>query len=123
MPKYKIIKGKGLEATIEKSEHKPTSFEAKKVKEHLDAVEKTIKELTAKIGMEKATVVNIDNNYPEIKKLKEETKQACYLSLKSKMATLPLEDKLKELEESLKEYKKELKEIKDQTGIDIWKKN
>jgi len=122
MPKFKIIKGEGLEATIEKSEHKPTEFEVSNVKDHIEAVEKSIVEITAKLGMEKATVTNIENNYPGVKVLEEETKQACYLMLKSKMEIVPLEDKLKQLKDSMEEYKEELKELKDQTGIDIWKK-
>ena len=122
MPKYKIIKGDGLEAVIEKTEHEPTQFEAINVKNHLEAVEKTIEELEAKIKLEEAIITNIENNHPGIKVIDEELKQACYLSIKSKMAIIPAKQKLDELNKSMDEYKKELKEIKSQTGINIWKK-
>lgn len=122
MPKYKIIKGESLEATIEKSEHKPTEFKVSDVVAHVEAVEKAIKELESKISLEEAIVKNIEKQHPAISKINEQLKQACYLSLKSKLAIVPAKDKLKQLKESMEEYKSELKELKDQTGIDIWKK-
>jgi len=41
--KFKIIKGEGLKATIEKSEHEPTQFEVINVKNHCEAVKKLSK--------------------------------------------------------------------------------
>ena len=122
MPKFKIIKGEGLEATIEKSEHKPTKFEVKNVVEHIGAVDKAIKETEAKIGLEKAIIANISKQHPQVLKINEQVRQACYLFMKSKLAIVPVQDQLDKLKDSMKEYEEELNELKDQTGIDIWKK-
>ena len=122
MPKYKIIKGKGIEATIEKSEHAPTEFEVKNVAEHVEAVNKTIKETEAKISLEKAIITNIGNQHPGVLAMNEQLRQACYLYMKSKLALVPAKEGLKQLNESMDEYKEELNELKEQTGIDIWKK-
>ena len=119
MPKFKIIKGKGLEAIIEKTEHLPTTFSLDKVKEHINAVKKTIKETDAKISLEEAMVKNIERNHPGLDTLSEELKQACYLLLKSRLAILPAQAHVDELKKSLVEYNEELKEIEDQTGLKI----
>ena len=122
MPKYKIIKGEGLEATIEKTEHEPTEFEINTVMVHVEAVEKTIKELEAKISLEKAIIKNIEDQHPGVVALNEQLRQSCYLYMKSKLAIVPAKGQLDKLKKSMKEYKEELNELKDQTGIDIWKK-
>ena len=118
--KFKIIQGKGLEATIEKTEHKPTEFKVKDVKNHCDAVEKTIKELSAKIKLEEAMISNIERNHKELQNLDETLIQACYLLTKSKLAILPAQEKLDELRKSMKEYKEEIDLLEEQTGIKIW---
>lgn len=121
MPRFKIIKGEGLNATIEKSNHAPTEFTIESVKKHVEAVKTTIKEMDAKIGLEKAMLSNIEKNHSAILKLSEKLRQACYLQMKSKMAILQAEEKLKALKGSMDEYNEELEEVKEQTGIDLIK--
>ena len=118
--KFKIIKGEGLKATIEKSEHEPTQFEVINVKNHCEAVKKTIKELGAKIKLEEAMISNIERNHKELQNLDETLIQACYLLTKSKLAILPAQEKLDELNGSMKEYQKEIDLLEEQTGIKIW---
>jgi hypothetical protein len=118
MPKFKLISGEGIEATLEKSEHAPTQFEIKSVKSHYDAVTKAVTELEAQIRLEEAIMNNVANNH-EIMILSDEIRQACYLYIKSKMAITGAQDKLDGLKQSLSEYDKELAEVKEQTGLDF----
>jgi uncharacterized coiled-coil DUF342 family protein len=120
MPKFKIIEGEGIDTVMEKSEHLPTQFNVKDVKTHLDAVNKAITELEAKIKLEEAIVGNIERNHPGILVLEEEIRQACYLYMKSKMAIVPAQEQLDGLKKSMEEYKEEIDSMAEQTGINIF---
>lgn len=120
MPKYKVISMEDDTIKIEKTDFK-VEFATKEVKEHYENLQKALKECEAKISLEEATQTNIINNHSEVKELKEEIKQACYLLIKSILDIQPFVQRSQQITKALKEYDEELEEIKKQTEIDILK--
>lgn len=118
MPKYKILQGEGLDSQIEKTDF-ATDFSLKDLKINYEKVKKMIVELTAKKGVEDATMVNIETNHEIVKTLIPETIAAVYLWQEAKNRSIECQEKLDTLNDYIKEYEAEFQGIKEQTGISI----
>lgn len=118
MPTYKILEGEGLEATIEKTGF-TTTFTMKPVKEAIEKNKQTIRELDSMIKVEKAKMVNVENNHEIVKTIDPLEAVAVAVWQRAKDKVSELEAQQAEVQRFNDEFEPELKEIEEQTGITI----
>lgn len=78
---------------------------------------KKLIEMEAMVRVEKAKIVNIKNNHPDVLKLDKKILIGAYLYYKSFVAVEQGKDKIKQLNNALKNLAKDKKEITKQTGF------
>lgn len=78
---------------------------------------KTIQSIEAEVGIKKALVANVENNYPEVKEIDEKMQIACHTYYEANKYIKIAEEKLTEFKEAQKELELEINEIQEQTGI------
>ncbi|OQB08214.1 MAG: hypothetical protein BWY21_01394 [Parcubacteria group bacterium ADurb.Bin216] len=79
--------------------------------------EKAIRELEANMKIQEAKMKNVEEHHPEVKDIKEITRQACYLYQESFSFCKVAKEKLKDLKNANKEMHEQVKEIEKQTGL------
>lgn len=95
-------------------------FTMQELKDHEHRVHGIIKELEAKVAMEKAAMENVEHFHPEavalVKELEPLKQHALYVYLRSLANVLEIEPKLKEVQEAFDAHNEEVKDIISQTG-------
>lgn len=121
--KYKIKESNEdpRDTVIEKTGHK-IHFTMREV-EKTQAVNKTNRQnIEAKCKVEKAKIINIEENHAFVKDMSEQDLHTVYMYFEAKKIVEMAEAKLKEFDEQEKELNKELDAIKKQIpdlGIDV----
>jgi len=98
------------------------NFTVRDIEQDIASLGKMIKELTAKIGIEKAKLANIVRTDPEVEELTERQRHAAYLYQESYGFIIKADEKIDEMKEAITELEAEKIEITKQTGIIIKEK-
>jgi patatin-like phospholipase/acyl hydrolase len=118
MPTYKIIEIAldPKDSLIEKSGITVT-FSLHNIEADVAYLNKALKEIEGKLGIESATMANVERTHPHIAAMTPEDLVAAFLYKQSSGFVTIAKEKIAEINKQINDYKMETEEIKAQTGI------
>ena len=115
MIEYKVKEVDGEKIIVKTGDKVEFSF--RQIDMDIAYLEKNLKEIEGKLGIEKATMANVARTHPHIAEMSQEDLTAAYLYRGASGFVSVADEKIAEIKKQLDDYATEKEEIIKQTGI------